>query len=326
MLTPTDIQYVVGLLSLAATPERVEVELGSMVYDGAAKSLRDVDVTLRVEDEVKRFTVYKGIEVKDRTRPLTSEHVEQLAAKLNDMPSLSHRAIVSASGYTKPSIRKAEAKGIQLFELRDWTDRTATFPHFGAEVVPAQVRALNWVEHLHITFSAAGSKRGDQTPVDVTMPVRFAGALNPACPDVGTLARNIQINTINHLRTQPDVSAMPNDVSKCTRAIVQISDRPTILAPFGEIEVESATLTGLIRWTELHLDTIYKILTPLGGDSPPLAGCAVSDMPGFGLFGLMLSIDRKLSFIRIPVSERNRKKIYRRPITQEPSSSVTVAS
>lgn len=176
-----------------------------------------------------------------------------------------------------------------------------------------------------MTFSAAGWKRGDQLPVDVTMPVRFAGALNPACRDVGTLARNLQINAINNLRTQPDVSARPNDLSKRTQAIVQISDRPSIIAPFGEIEVESATLTGLIRWTEPPLDTIYKILTPLAG-GPPLAGCAISDMPGFGLFGLMLSIDRKLSFISIPVSERNRKKIYRRPITQEPSSSVTVTS
>jgi|KBSSwiStaDraftv2_1062776.scaffolds.fasta_scaffold11647401_1 hypothetical protein len=56
MLTPTDTQYLVGLLSLAASPEKVELELGSMVYDEAARIHRDVDVTLRVEDESKEVT------------------------------------------------------------------------------------------------------------------------------------------------------------------------------------------------------------------------------------------------------------------------------
>jgi hypothetical protein len=325
MLTPTDIQYVVGLLSLAATPEKVEVELGSMVYDVASQSVRDVDVTLRVEDRERRLTGYKGIEVKDHKRRLGSEHVEQLAAKLNDMPALSHRAIVSASGYTRPSIRKAEAKGIQLLELRDWGDRAATFSHFGVELVPACVRALNWIEHLHVTFSAAGEQRGVYLPVDVSTPVRFAGAANPACPDVGTLTRNLQINAINSIKEMKEVEALPNSEPTSMRVVVQISDRPCIVAAGKDILVESATLTGKVEWSQLQHDTIYKILVPLGGGAP-LAGCAVSEIPGLGLCGLMLAADRKLSFVRIPVSERNRNKIYRRPITQQLSSSLDVAS
>jgi hypothetical protein len=47
MLTYTDIHLLVGLLTVASSPEAVEVELGSMVYDKEAQEDRDVDVTVR---------------------------------------------------------------------------------------------------------------------------------------------------------------------------------------------------------------------------------------------------------------------------------------
>ena len=50
MLTQTDIQYLVGLLSLAAQQESVELTLGDFVYDEATKSKRDVDVTITTKN------------------------------------------------------------------------------------------------------------------------------------------------------------------------------------------------------------------------------------------------------------------------------------
>ena len=107
MLTPTDIHDLVGLLSLAAQPEHVDLELGDFVHDEASESRRDVDVTITVRNPDGSRAAYMGIEVKAHSRPLDSTTVEGLAQKLNDMHEITHRGIISASGFTEPATRKA---------------------------------------------------------------------------------------------------------------------------------------------------------------------------------------------------------------------------
>src|ERR1044071_303265 len=108
MLTPTDVHYLVGFLSQAAGPDNVEIELGDFVYDAATKTQRDVDVTITTRNNDGAREAFVGLEVKAHKRRLNSGHVEQLIQKLRDMPDITSKAIVSASGYTKPAIRKAE--------------------------------------------------------------------------------------------------------------------------------------------------------------------------------------------------------------------------
>jgi hypothetical protein len=134
-------------------PEEVELELGSMVFDAAAEEHRDVDVTVRVVGDDGRVSVFEGIEVKDHTRPLDVGHVEQLCAKLYDMPAITDRGIVSASGYTEGAINKARHNGVTLYSLIEWTARVETatvtlIPNF--EYVESGYR---WVEGPHILFS-----------------------------------------------------------------------------------------------------------------------------------------------------------------------------
>src|SRR5437868_8541062 len=121
MLTPTDVHLLAGLLTQASSPDNVRVELGSLIYDAAAEKARDVDVT--VEQAVGDIKTLKGLEVKKHGWPLDVTHVEQLALKLKDMPALTSRQIVSASGYTSPAIKKAAAHGMELFRLADWSDK-----------------------------------------------------------------------------------------------------------------------------------------------------------------------------------------------------------
>jgi hypothetical protein len=147
------------------------------------------------------------------------------------------------------------------------------------------------------------------------MTVTYGGVVNPSCTNVSTLTRNLQVLSADRVRQQPEVEAMPVGARKKARITIELSDRPTILSENGSLEVESATLHGVITWSERRLDTEYRILRPYGGGQP-LAGCAVSDMPGLGLCGLMVSQNRTLSFVRIPVSARNLNKIYRRHIAQ----------
>ena len=150
MLTPTDVHYLVGLMTMSAEPDGVEVELGSMVADAAAEEDRDVDVTVTARSLDKSILGVTGIEVKAHARPLDSTHVEQLACKLNDMPALTRRSIVSASGYFEPALRKAEKHDIDLLELKDWDMRREAFPHFTSEVVPFVVTGIEWVGNVTV--------------------------------------------------------------------------------------------------------------------------------------------------------------------------------
>ena len=69
-MSPTDVHLLVGLLTLASSPDDVEVELGSMVMDAAAEEKRDVDVTVKYQDVNGSFTAMIGREVKAHNRPL----------------------------------------------------------------------------------------------------------------------------------------------------------------------------------------------------------------------------------------------------------------
>jgi hypothetical protein len=74
MLTPTDVHYIVGFLSLARGPEHVEVELGDLICDHASRTRRDVDVTITTRNADGTRSAFNGVEVKAHKRPLGSEH------------------------------------------------------------------------------------------------------------------------------------------------------------------------------------------------------------------------------------------------------------
>lgn len=121
MMTPMLFQYVVGLCCLRRDPEAVDVIIGDSVADAAAGIQRDVDVTITLREADGSLWAFKGYEVKRESQPLDVTIVEQLCMKFNDMPSVTHRAIVSASGYTKAAIAKAKTHKVHLYERADWT-------------------------------------------------------------------------------------------------------------------------------------------------------------------------------------------------------------
>lgn len=120
-LSPMLVQYLVGLCALKwdAAAVDIDVTLGDMVEDAASGTRRDVDVTVTV-DAPEGLYAFKGYEVKHWASPMDVTDVEALALKLKDMPSVTHRAIVSTSGYTAPAISKAEYHGVDLFVLKRW--------------------------------------------------------------------------------------------------------------------------------------------------------------------------------------------------------------
>ena len=115
------VQYLVGLCCLRWRADVVEVKLGDLVYDGAAGKARDVDVTVTVDAGTDGQFAFMAYEVKREAAPLDIVAVEQLAMKLKDMKSVTHRAIVSASGFTDGARAKAKKHRVTLYELKAWT-------------------------------------------------------------------------------------------------------------------------------------------------------------------------------------------------------------
>ena len=122
-LSPMLVQYLVGLCVLKWNAEAVDVQvtLGDMVPDEASGTPRDVDVTVTVNTPEGVYA-FKGYEVKHWSTPLDVADIDAQVTKFNDMPEVTHRAIVSTSGFTEPAISKAAYHGVDLYVIRPWTE------------------------------------------------------------------------------------------------------------------------------------------------------------------------------------------------------------
>ena len=121
MLTPMLVQYLVGLCCLQWDPDAIDVTLGDMALDSASGKYRDVDVTVTVAEGPGVTRAFKAYEVKRESAALDVVDVEQLCLKLLDMPTVTHRAIISASEFTKAAQAKAAHHGVELYAMRPWS-------------------------------------------------------------------------------------------------------------------------------------------------------------------------------------------------------------
>ena len=149
-LSPMLVQYLVGLCCLRWDPDAVDVTIGDVVYDAGADKERDVDVTVTISEGGAPTHAFKAYEVKRESAPLDVSDVEQVCGKLMDMPSVTHRAIVSSSGYTDGAETKAARHGVDLYALREWTRPlqeqfpALTMQGTAAECFPMEKYLLCW--------------------------------------------------------------------------------------------------------------------------------------------------------------------------------------
>lgn len=131
LMTPMLVQYLVGLCCLRNNPDAVDVTIGDLVLDTAAKKSRDVDVTVTLKEEDGSVSAFKAYEVKREGEPLDVVTVEQLCMKLRDMPKVTHPAIVSSSNYTDGAVNKAITHNVALYVMKPWTEPIVSqFPNF----------------------------------------------------------------------------------------------------------------------------------------------------------------------------------------------------
>ena len=312
MLSATDVHYLVGFLISVSTPESVEIMLGDYVHDASIDKRRDVDVTVTYKDTDGSISAFMGIEVKKHSRPLNVTHVEQLAAKLKDMPDVSHRSIVSASGYTQPALRKAEAHGVDLFSLIPWKNPMEGFEHI--RIPPGffiQHRTLNWVDGPHIAFNP-NEHVPDQIRNKLTKQSRILktdGECDNTCKTVQDLNRRMSQALLRTIMDREPIKSMSQDTKMNVKYLSRKIGDFYLDIKGEKLHLKEALIQGNVKWDEKTLWPDFKVLIK-EGELSPYVGCAIAELSDGNLIGFTVShADRSLKLINIPLSDRNREKI-----------------
>lgn len=309
MLTPNDVHQIIGLLSYSFSSEDVDIELGSMVLDKTTNTRRDVDITISFKDESGKQVSLTGLEVKDHTRPLDVSHVEQLAIKLKDMPSVNTKGIVSSSGYTRPAMKKAKAHGIRLYRFEDWDYKNSPLDHVHLEHdMPFVSTQFSWQKNTNVTFLLDGDKSlYSDLKIRKDTHVYFAepkeGDNLPK--NLGQLARNLSSSKLPDKFTND--KRVANNVEYNLALSITISDKPYILKSGKKIFIPKAVIKGPIKkLVKTHYSTPKALREQ--NKKTPLAACLLYELDDNQLLGLSF-YHRKISFINIPIKNRNLNKI-----------------
>jgi hypothetical protein len=315
VLTPTDIHHLVGLILLCFEPEDVQVELGDFLFDQAAESFRDVDITIKGKMPCRLV----GIEVKSHYRKLDSTHVEQLIQKLKDMPSLTGRGIVSATGFTQPAVRKARAHGVDLYELRPWKNQANTFKWFRSEFVPFSINHLEWVGEVKAQVNPSSPLPAEmKRAFSMQSPVLVNGVQSNEAPTVECLVKNLQSHA--HLKLVEITRGTQGHFP--LRICVAPTFSAVLVGTHGEmLQVKNVLFEGNMQWVERKAAADCKALFKIG-ENTPLAGCAVGEIGGLGGFGLVgvVICGGSLHVVNVSNEARLKVKIKNLKLTKNPTS------
>jgi len=295
-----------------SNPENVDIILGDMVHDNIADKDRDIDITVTYKDANGLISAFKGIEVKRHSRPLDVTHVEQLAAKLNDMPDLSHRGIVSASGYTKPARKKAEARGVDLFSLIQWDNTMEGFEHvsFSPDYFIKEM-TLIWVDRPLLRYNPS-ENIPDEIRNQITKNPSVGGVTggeDNSHITIQQLSDKLSLSALTALKDRQDIKSLAHGVEKQVKCLLKGIDGIYVDLKDSKFYLKQALLQGKVKWNARKISPEFKILIK-EGELKPYVGCAIAELSQGNLIGFTASqVDRVLKLINIPLSDRNREKI-----------------
>ena len=314
-MTPMLVQYVAGLCCLRRNPDAVDVTVGDLVLDTAAKKRRDVDITVTLKNADDSVSAFKAYEVKHEGEPLDVTTVEQLCAKLHDMPAVTHRAIVSSSDYTDGAKSKAQAHQVELYTMKPWTIPVSLqFPAFTGIGTPKEffqsVRStlLHWIDfkfdfyipsansprfHLDTAsqiFTAKGKIHAKSMTINDLqndLMMRSTTILFPMEP-AQTVLRTFPVYTV---LTDGEFDVGPKWPHTHT---LQITNDKAFLMIEGKLcQIDSVTINGNLQWrSKKRLPQFHIMENAINGE--PFASATIAD------FG---SLDGKMcGFIFTPES------------------------
>jgi hypothetical protein len=327
-LSPMLVQYLVGLCCLRWDPESVDVTLGDMVQDVAAGKKRDVDVTVTVTKDGVREYAFKGYEVKKESAPLDVADVEQLCAKLLDMPEVTHRAIVSSSGFTIAAKAKAAYRGVELYVLREWTRPleeqfpALTMKGTAAECFPMEKTLLCWSSfRFHLVAREA---KGNFTVENDDELLDSGGQPHHRFKTFGALTNELLLRSTEVLfpiepastvrETFPvPLSAPPGEVPAGppwphTHTLDLSGEAIFLTTPSGRHRLDQVTINGHLQWQRALDKPLYYIVENVV-DGSAFAGALISkDVREGQMTGLIFSPktrDIGIHFVRLSEKQQN---------------------
>nr|AAT96086.1 hypothetical protein [Pseudomonas viridiflava] len=324
-LTPMMVQYLVGLCCLKSDPDAVDVTVGDMVYDPAAEKERDVDVTVTITEAGEITHAFKAYEVKREGTPLDVAEVEQLCMKFIDMPSVTHRSIVSASGYTAPARKKAEKHGITLYEFKTWTKPlqeqfpALTMQGTAQECFEMSTTLLCWSQYqLRILAPQA---TGEFTVLPTDRILDSSGNDHSAYSTFEQYQNELLLRSTKLLLTLvPAATIMESLPSQNISTIAAspewphshtldvISDDVFIEIESGIFRIDSVTISGHLRWQRSTGQALYYVIDHVPSGEA-FAASVISSPQGDGtMTALVFSpITREIDirFIRLEKKHQN---------------------
>ena len=330
-LTPMTVQYLVGLCCVRRNPDAVEIMLGDMVMDVAALKERDVDVTVTLQEEDGAIRAFKAYEVKREGTALDVSVVEQLIAKLDDMPAVTHRGIVSTSGFTDGAINKASNHGVELYSLRPWTNPEGTpMPAFSGEPLPLQLRSgerllLCWGKHfVHLNLASGPAEFTWEPQREVFSP---AGVPHSKYATMGAFRDEVLLRSTERLvamksaaelasswpvtPVSPDVGIEVTPLGPHTHTIDLAGDE--VYLKFGDVlaPVVSVSISGELESHRSAAVPDFRIMERVP-DGQPFAGAALVPYgtPDDKLMALVFApSSREVGVHTIHLGERHRNAI-----------------
>jgi len=301
MLSETDIHYITGFLYLTANTEDITVTLGEKVLDEASESERDVDIIIATAKESGLIAA----EVKDEARPLHVGIVEGLCQKFSDMPSITDRSIVSASGFTEPAVRKASAHDVKCLRfVKGHLPKFKTVDISHLEEFP--VSYLEWRSGPEVRLIPEHELSSQQVS-------ELSGDRPVKTEIVDETSPRTLLELVNRITAAVTFAwAGPNETNGPTPVSipVDVADAPMVVLPSGPITIRRAEVTGVVEWVNFVVpreDACY--LEAL--DGAVVAGTVLLKIRT-GLLGVAVSPEsQRLRYFHIPDSIRNVRPIRR---------------
>jgi hypothetical protein len=318
MLSHIDVHYLAAILTQIGTDWGVEIELGEMVEDVVAEKGRDVDITARYKQSDGTVTEFHGIEVKDEKRPLDVQVVEQIIAKLRDMPSLTKHALVSSSGFSEAAKKKARHYGLEMYHFHDWDGK-------GLQVDLSQMtfefKAEEWESVTAFPVIDCPPPKGDEEkPGEVSLASIVSdpynsGTMRPLREVMNLVCDDALNKAAAQVRENPDLAE-----SERFNVDIPIDLLTTFEITAGEktMNVSKVQVQGIVIIKNHAVQTALKALVRDGEDKP-VAGCMIAELPDRSLWLFMASSrEGSLTARIISVADRGKKKIYQEKMTTIP--------
>lgn len=328
ILTPMLVQYLVALCCLRWDPEAIDITIGDMVLDLAAGKERDVDVTVTITEAPGVTHAFKAYEVKHERSPLDVSEVEQLCLKFLDMSSVTHKAIVSSSGFTEPAQAKAAHHGIELYAIKPWSKpMEEQFPVFTMQGLPQE--CFQFSQNLLIWLQPQLKLIAPESPKEFIVQNEdnlFTSDSKPHPQFTNWITYNqelllrsteILLNlepAVSVIRTFPTVplntesSIAVGPAWPHTHTLDVTRDNVHIKVADKLIRLENITINGYLQWQKIDEKPIYYIIERVP-DGEPFAGAIVAMEVREGhMVGLILSPKSRevgVHFIRLAQKHKN---------------------